>query len=590
MTQLQEQQMKMAEELLASEKHKPSFAKLLYAGIFDAERVLPYPDPGPDERRRADQFLAELNAYCDEHLDPAAIDRNAEIPQSVIDGLGGLGLLGMTIPPEFGGQGRSQYAYCRAMESIGGRCGGTAVFVNAHHSIGLRALYLFGTDAQKQRWLAPLARGEVLAAFALTEEQAGSDAANVQTRAVFDPSQNVYRINGKKQWITNGGVAGVLTLMARTEIQTKRGTEDKITAFLVTPDMPGFQVDNVALEKMSIRGTKTAKLSFHDMLVPAENVLGPKGQGLKIALTVLDFGRLTFGACCTGSAKECLRRAIEHAKTRVQFQRPLKAYGLIQQKLARMAALTYAMDATTFLTAGLLDRGEGDFMLETAMLKVFTSESLWWIANETLQVLGGKAFFYDQPYERYLRDARLNLVGEGANEVMRIFLVGLTGMRDTALEMQDIWTSLKNPFRGVPKALSWSGRAVGRFFGSPQVPIQSQLLQPEARQLAAAVRRFGFSVQRVIARHQEGLLDEQPDVNRIADAAMAIFTTTAVLGKLDADLARVGGDQARLGNDVAIAKLYVSEAMDTLDRSLRSLFDRRDAEIARVSNLLTGSP
>lgn len=584
---LQEQQIKMAEELLFSEKHKPSFAKLLYFGVLDAERVLPFPDPGPSERQIADDFVSRLAKYCDAHLDPVAIDRNAEIPQSVIDGLGALGLLGYTIPAEFGGQGRMQYSYCRAMEVIGSRCGGTSVFVNAHHSIGVRALVLFGTDEQRERWLAPMARGEVLGAFALTEPEAGSDAANVQTRATYDPELRAYRIHGRKQWITNGGIAGCLTVMARTEVETPRGTEDKITAFLVTPDLKGFKVDDVALEKFSIRGTKTAKLSFHDMLVPEENILGKKGAGLKIALTVLDFGRLTFGACCTGAAKELSRRAIEHARARIQFQRPLASFGLVKEKLARMAAMTYAMDATLYLTAGLLDRGEGDFMLETAMLKVFSSECLWYIAHETMQVLGGRSFFLDAPYERMFRDARLNLVGEGANEVLRVF-IGLGGMRDVGKEMEGVLSGMKNPLTGMGGVLSFAGRTAAKFLSTPEVPVRSPRLKEEAALLGKMVRRFGFSVQRCLARHKQDVLEQQLDVNRICDAALALYTSTAVLGKLDADLSRAGGDPKRLGDDLPVGLLYCSMARRKLTEALDGLFDPHDAELVRVADKLSG--
>ena len=192
-------------------------------------------------------------------IDPDWIDRHAEIPEKVIQSLANLGVLGMTIPKEFGGLGMSQNAYCRTAEAISKRCGSTALFINAHQSIGLKALLLFGTKEQRQRWLAPLAKGEALAAFALTEPHAGSDASGVETRAVFDPKKNVYILNGKKQWITNGGLAKVLTVMAQTSVDTPNGPQDKITAFLVTPDMPGFKVTASSLEKVGMRGSKTSQ-------------------------------------------------------------------------------------------------------------------------------------------------------------------------------------------------------------------------------------------------------------------------------------------------------------------------------------------
>ena len=240
--------------------------------------VLPYPEIRPEERDLVNQAVAELRQFTQEQIDASAIDRNADIPPQVIAGLGQLGVLGMTAPKEYGGRGFSQLGYCRIMEVIGGHCASTAVFVNAHHSIGIRALLLFGTDEQKRRWLPPLVNGRHLAAFALTEPEAGSDAANVQTTATPTADGKTYILNGQKRYITNGAIAQVLTVMVRTP---KPGSQEtKVTAFLVTPDMPGFEVVEARMPKCGIRGTVTSRLAFHDMPVPAENILGEVGKGL----------------------------------------------------------------------------------------------------------------------------------------------------------------------------------------------------------------------------------------------------------------------------------------------------------------------
>ena len=249
------------------------------------------------QRAEVEQAVADLENFCDEHLDPERIDREADIPREVIDGLAKLGVLGMTAPTEFGGRGFSQMGYCRLLEVIGARCSSTSIFVNAHHSIGIRALLLFGTKEQKRRWLPDLVSGRKLAAFALTEPEAGSDAANVQTSATPSPDGSGFILNGQKRYITNGAIAGMLTVMARTPVPGSDKTA--VTAFLVTPDMPGFQVVEPRMQKLGVRGTATAKLAFQNMFVPRENILGPLGKGLKVALTVLDFGRTTFGRCCT---------------------------------------------------------------------------------------------------------------------------------------------------------------------------------------------------------------------------------------------------------------------------------------------------
>lgn len=579
-----EAQRRLAEELLFADVKPRSFAKKLYFGVFDASKVMPFPSVDDAEQQRCTEFLEKITRFANEVIDPGAIDRQAKIPERVIQGLGQLGMLGISIPQEHGGLGMSQYAYCRAMEVLSARCGSTALFVNAHQSVGLKALLLFGTPEQRARWLPALAKGEQLAAFSLTEPNAGSDANGIETRAVFDPASNTYILNGKKQWTTNGGIAQVLTVMAQTEIGTPQGRQDKVTAFLVTPDMPGFEVTAPALEKVGMRGSQTANLAFHNMKVPAENILGPLGGGLKVCLTVLDYGRTTFGATCTGAAKMLLARAVAHAHSRYQFKRPLSSFALVKQKLATMAALTYAMNATTYLTAGFVDDGTEDFMLEAAMLKVFASDSLWTILYETMQIFGGRSFFTDEPFERMMRDARLNMIGEGSNEVLRAF-IGLVGMRDVGVELKGVLEALSKPFTSFDTLWRFGKQSLHRWKAST-VTVQAPVLQPEAVQLSKAIRNFGIAVVRVLARYREEVFEKQLDLDRIATSAIAIYTTTAVLSKLDRDLAHVQGDADALGNDVAAAKLYCHQAMATLDRSLKSLFSGSDALIEGVSELL----
>lgn len=559
---LREEQIKMAEDLLFSGAPLPSFAKGLYAGLYDAKRVLPFPESTPAQQAEITAYNAKLNAWMDANLDPDKIDRACDLGDDVIRGLGEIGILSCTIEKEYGGLEFSQIMYCKAVEEVARRCGSSALFINAHQSIGLKALLLYGTPEQKAKWLVPLAKGEVLAAFALTEPNAGSDAGGVETRAEFNAEKNVWVINGKKQWITNGGVAGILTLMARTVVDG----QDKISAFLVTPDMPGFQVDEVALEKVGMRGTKTAKLSFHNMEVPAENLLGKLGRGLHLALHVLDFGRTTFGSTCTGSAKYCVERAIAHAKNRRQFKQPLSNFHLVKEKLARITAYTYAMDAMTQLTAGLVDRGEDDYMLETAMLKVFASDKQWEVLFETMQIFGGRSFFTDEPFERMMRDARLNTIGEGSNDVLRAF-IGLVGMRDVGMKFKAVADSVKTPTLGIGKILGLGTDSLRKLLVTPTIPLKSPQLQEEAKALGERVRSFGLGVQKLIIHYKEDLMDAQLELNRIADAAMAIYGMTAVLGKLDAQLSR--GENP--GTDLATGKYYCKLALDTIDTSLNGL-------------------
>ena len=515
--ELRQEQIRQAEELLFSGPQKAGFARDLFFGRFRAESILPYPTLPPDERRQGDEAVAAVRAFCREHIDPARIDREADIPPDVIRGLGDVGVLGMTVGREHGGRGFSQQNYCRVVEVIGGTCASTAVFVNAHHSIGLRALELFGTDDQKQRWMRPVATGEQIAAFALTEPEAGSDAANVQTRAEPTPDGRGFVLNGEKRYITNGGIAHVLTVMARTPDPSD--PKGKVTAFLVTPDMPGFEVVEARMEKCGIRGTATARLAFRDMVVPRENVLGPLGKGLKVALTVLDFGRTTFGASCTGAAKFCLEQMVHRANSRRQFGHALGEFELVQQKIAEAAADTFAMESATYHTAALIDSGAEDYMLETAMLKVFASDALWRIVNDTLQIWGGAGYFTDQPFERLMRDHRINLIGEGANDVLRCF-IAMVGLRNVGKELEAV---LKRPWK-----------AFGLRRSSPKIPVPTG--QPElsraARKLSRQIARFARAGRNALIRYREDILDRQYVQARLGDTAMELFLASCAFSRL----------------------------------------------------------
>ena len=565
---LRARQMRQAEELLGP-SDASGFAKALFRGEFRGEALFPYPELSESERPSVEAAVAAVRAFADSHIDAAAIDRQADIPPTVIKGLADLGVLGMAAPVQWGGRGISQMGYCRIMEVIGGHDAATAVFVNAHHSIGLRALVLFGTPEQKSRWLPRLVSGETLAAFALTEEQAGSDASNVQTTARPSEDGQTYILNGTKRYITNGAIAGVLTVMARTP--DPRGGESKVTAFLVTPDMPGFEVVEARMPKVGIRGTATARLAFHDMPVPASNILGAPGKGLKVALTVLDFGRTTFGASCTGLAKVCLAAAARHASRRVQFGRPLAELELIKKKIAYLAATAYAMEATTFQTAALIDRGAEDYMLETAILKVFSTEALWQGVYETLQVHGGQGYFCDEPYERMMRDARINTIGEGANEVLKAF-VSLVGMREIGEGLKSTLAGLKSPGSFLPTFWGFTRGHLGKMVSVPTVPVKSPMLRPMAQALARRVARFGRTVERLLIANREAMLDRQYLQERVADAAISLVTSACTLSRWD----RSESTGVATPAERTAAELYLRMANRRFDESLHALHSNDD--------------
>ena len=584
-----QKEIEQAEELLFAGPQALGFAKGLFQGHFVSDWVMPYPRIPAAQQAELDRALAELRQVLDEELDPVAIDRQADIPRAVIEALGRVGVLGMTAPAEYGGRGFSQMANCRVLEEIGSRCASTSVFVNAHHSIGIRALLLFGTHEQKQKWLPKLVTGEQLGAFALTEKEAGSDAANVQMQARPSEDGSHFILTGEKRYITNAAIAHVLTVMARTPVPGKDG-KTAITAFLVTPDMPGFEILEARMSKMGIRGTATGRFALRDVRVPKENILGPPGKGLKVALTVLDFGRTTFGACCSGAAKTCLRLAIEHANTRRQFNKTLGVFELVKKKIARMAADAYAMEAMTTITASLIDRGLEDYMIETAMLKVFTTERLWGVINDAFQIYGGSAYFTDLPLERMLRDARINQIGEGANEVLTSF-IALVGMRGPGMEFKEIYDTVLKPTRaGIGRAWTAGVRRLGATVRVPDVPVRSTELRSFANQLGRLIWRFNFAVNRALITYREPILDMQLVQERIANAAMDLFASTCVLSRHDAELqsARRNGDSAP--PEQFAADLFLRQSFRRIRHFLAGLTDNEDKSVLATANSVLSKP
>jgi acyl-CoA dehydrogenase family protein 9 len=586
-TEIQRQkEIKQAEELLFSGHQELGFAKGLFLGNFVADWAMPYPRLSSQQEAEVEEAVSELRQFLDQHLDSDAIDRNADIPREVIDGLGRVGVLGMTAPKEVGGRGFTQMQYCKVLEEIGGRDASTAVFTNAHHSIGIRALLLFGTREQQEKWLPRLMNGDQLAAFALTEREAGSDAANVQMKATPTEDGSAYILDGEKRYITNASIAQVLTVMARTPVPGK--DKDAITAFLVTPDLEGFEMIEPRMPKLGIRGTATGRFRLNQVRVPKENILGPLGKGLRVALTVLDFGRTTFGACCTGAAKTCLRLAIEHANSRRQFNKTLGNFDLVKKKIARMAADVYAMEAMTQVTASLIDRGLEDYMVETAMLKVFTTERLWDAVNDCFQIHGGSAYFDDSPLGRILRDARINQIGEGSNEVLTSF-IALVGMRGPGMEFKEIYDTMLKPSRGLSKAWEAGLKRLSAAVKVPDVPVRSAELKSYASQLGRLVWRFNFAVNKALITYREPVMEMQLVQERIAVAAMELFATTCVLSRWDAELSAVGRNgQEPAGH--AAADLFVKRALRKTREALRDLGDNDDRALLKTADALLGMP
>jgi alkylation response protein AidB-like acyl-CoA dehydrogenase len=565
------------------DKKTASFMRSLCLGQIEEEIVLPYPEPKVEERETLAAILQTLKAMLGPHeKDFGAWDRAGELPDAFLRELKEAGLFGLVIPEQHGGLGLGATAYSRVIQELGRYDGSTAVTVGAHSSIGMRGLLLFGTEEQRARFLPRLATGDLVAAFCLTEPGAGSDAAALKTTAVRDGDDWI--LNGEKLWITNGGMAGFFTVFARTAAEGR----GQITAFIVTRDMKGVTTGPHE-DKMGIRASSTTTVAFEDVRVPAANVLGEVGKGFKVAMKILNAGRTGLGGGAVGGMKRLIELSVRQSRERVQFGRPIASFGSIRQKIGQMVVDCYAAESVVNLVAGLVDRGFDDVAVEAAISKVLASEGLWRTADEALQIAGGGGYMRELPYERALRDSRINRIFEGTNEILRLF-IALAAVNDVADGLKDVAHSMRgvlaDPIKGFGVLSDYAKRRASLATGLRGVKGRWTLLAPsladEGQAFEAHARALALAADRLLRRHGKRIVEEQLACRRLADVMIDLFTLAAILARVSSRIEDHG--EAAAARETEILRTFARQAARRVEGALAGLDDNEDAGVLGLAD------
>ncbi|MFP1627703.1 acyl-CoA dehydrogenase family protein [Streptomyces sp. 5K101] len=557
----------VAEAAREQDWRKPSFAKELFLGRFRLDLIHPHPLPSTEDAQRGEEFLAKLRDFCETKVDGAQIERDAQIPDAVIDGLKELGALGMKIDTKYGGLGLTQVYYNKALALAGSANPAIGALLSAHQSIGVpQPLKLFGTQEQKDTFLPRLARTDI-SAFLLTEPDVGSDPARLATTAV--PDGDDYILDGVKLWTTNGVVADLLVVMAR--VPKSEGHKGGITAFVVESSSPGITVEN-RNAFMGLRGLENGVTRFHQVRVPAANRIGPEGSGLKIALTTLNTGRLSLPAMCAGAGKWCLKIAREWTSVREQWGKPVAHHEAVGSKISFIAATTFALEAVLDLSSQMADENRNDIRMEAALAKLYGSEMAWLMADELVQIRGGRGFETADslaargeravPAEQLLRDMRINRIFEGSTEIMHLLIAreAVDAHLAVAGDIIDPDKSLGDKARAGAHATAFYARWLPKLVAGPgQLPRSYAEFHPRGhadlsthlRYVERAARRLARSTFYAMSRWQGRMETKQGFLGRIVDIGAELFAMSAACVR--AELLRSTDDHGREAYQLADA-------------------------------------
>jgi acyl-CoA dehydrogenase family member 9 len=561
-----------------------SFVRSLCMGAIEEDVILPYPQLPAAERELLHSVIESIDALLEPKQEAfAEWDVAGEMPAEFIEELKDFGLFGLVLPEEHGGMGFGSAAYSRTLQQVARHDASVAVTIGAHSSIGMRGLLLYGTEEQRARYYPKLATGEMIAAFCLTEPSAGSDAASIKTRARREGDHWV--LDGQKLWITNGGMADFFTVFAKTgDAEERKNT----SAFIVTRDMQGVSVGPHE-DKMGLRASATNAVFFDNVLVPAENLLGPEGGGFKVAMHILNSGRTGLGGGSVGGMKRLIELATKQAKERNQFGQPIASFGLIKQKIGQMVIDCYATESVVNLVAGLIDQGYTEYAIEAAISKVFASEALWRTADEALQIAGGNGFMREYPYERVLRDCRINRIFEGTNEVLRLF-IALSAMNDVGTELKELSSTLRgvfdDPIKGFGVLSAYAIRRASLATGIPRAKSGftklDGLLAAEAEVFQDATRDLATATDRILRKHGKNIIGKQFASRRLADIMIDLFVLAAVLSRVNAALRDKGAEAC--ARELEIARAFAFQAKNRIKTNLARIDDNEDEAIKSLAD------
>jgi acyl-CoA dehydrogenase family protein 9 len=565
---------------LADPEHHPSFTRGVFLGEIREDLVFPFPELIPADKESLAAILDSFRAWASATVDSARLDREGRFGDEVRAGMAALGMMGLNIPEPYGGFGASALLFSRVFGEVGTTDASLAVYFGAHQSIGCKGITLFGTEDQKRRWLTQCATGERVAAFCLTEPGSGSDAQAMRAAAIPSADGTHYLLSGEKIWISNAGYAGVFTVFAKVPVEVDGKAKQRVTAFIVDAHAPGITLGK-AEEKMGIKASDTRSVSFANVRVPVEDRLGGVGDGFRIALEILNSGRLGLAAGSSRGARRILDLALAYAKERKQFGRAIGSFEMVQRKFALAAADCYAADAAWMTCASMVDRGGIDFSLETAACKVFASELALRASSEALQIAGGIGYSKELPYEQAVRDSRIMLIFEGTNEVLRA-LIALSGLQQPGEQLKALGKAFRDPLHSLGAIGSYVGGRLKGQIVKPEFTRVHEALREEADMVAKAVHDLKGAVEKLLIEHGKDVIERQFHQERLANAAIDIFLSTATLSRATWAIEKAGGaDKAEA--DLDNARIFIPTAMRRTRRALRALERNQDARLKALA-------